>query len=145
MSAWIWRNSSTWLIFSCKSSSISRRYSDRHFSSASPFSTSRTRRIFSFSNWIVFPLIKTNKTSSSVTTDKSKLIYNCVHLFVSGLYFVWMLRTAYLKIDMNSVGINASLRKLTECLSLPPIWHKSFVHPLPSFFVSFFLNLRFGF
>lgn len=58
MSACIWRSSSTWLIFSCCSSSISRLYCARQRPSWSPLRTSLTMLRFNRSRVIVLFLHK---------------------------------------------------------------------------------------
>lgn len=58
ISACICLNSSTCDIFSCNSNSISCLYSDKHFSSWSCVSISRTSLAFNFSNCIVLALTK---------------------------------------------------------------------------------------
>lgn len=74
ISAWIWRSSSTWDIFSCMSSSSSRRYSLKHFSSASAFSTWLTILSFNFSSWMVFSL---QGKSNGGAKNQSRWEKNC--------------------------------------------------------------------
>lgn len=68
MSACIWRSSSTWLIFSCCSSSISRLYCARQRPSWSPLRTSLTMDRFSRSSVIVL-FLHTQRKQTTVTAS----------------------------------------------------------------------------